>query len=100
VLVRFGRPPALSGLRVRGRKLSYRDTQAATTTITVSALTKHGRKLLGSLTHADLVRGNALSLPARLDGHKLGAGRYVLTAVPVADGLRGASASVRFTLAG
>jgi uncharacterized delta-60 repeat protein len=100
VLVRFGRPPELSGLEASGRRLAYSDTQAAVTTLRVIAVNNHGRSTLGSVTHHDHRGRNQLELPAHLNGLELGKGRYLVKATPVADGLTGATASVRFTLGG
>jgi hypothetical protein len=100
VLMRFGRPPQLSALEASGRRLAYSDTQAAVTTLKVIAVNNHGRSTLGSVTHRDHRGHNQLELPAHLNGLKLGKGKYLVKATPVADGLTGATASVRFTLGG
>jgi hypothetical protein len=100
VLMRFGRPPQLSALEASGRRLAYSDTQAAVTTLKVIAVNHHGRSTLGSVTHHDHRGRNRLELPAHLNGLKLGKGKYLVKATPVADGLTGATATVRFTLGG
>jgi hypothetical protein len=85
-----------------GAKITYRDSQAATTTFTVlfessgrmqgksckkpSNKNAHGKrctllKKLGSFTHVDVAGANSLHFSGRLNGKKLPVGSYELQAV-------------------
>lgn len=86
-----------------GTTVSYRDSQAATSTLTVLQQTpgvKHGHKCiaaprkrsphklkrctrtvaLGSVTHRDSAGANRLHLTGRINGHSLKPGTYTLRA--------------------
>jgi hypothetical protein len=86
-----------------GAKISWRDSQAAATTLTVlrpiggrrqgrsckrpSKRNKHGKRCtlllaLGSFAHADRAGANSVRFSGRLKGKKLAPGSYVLQAVP------------------
>jgi len=103
--------------RKYGAKVSYRDSQAATTTFTVlmpvtgrtqgrscrkpSKANRHGRrctlyKALGTFTHADIVGLNSLHFSGRLRGKKLAKGSYRLQAVASNAAGKGAAVSVKF----
>jgi uncharacterized delta-60 repeat protein len=96
VLVRFGLAPKLSAVRVAHRSLtanargsiSYRDSQAATTTV---AILRHGH-LIRSFTHHDR-RGRD---HIRLSTRGLARGRYRLTLTPLADGITGSTRRAGF----
>ena len=116
-----GAAPRLSGLRVspaavrrRSRAMiSYRDSEAARTTLTVLMArcrpmghgrhTKHHRARLrcmrfvrvGSFTRSDSTGANQVQLPTLLAGHKLRKGRYRLMAV--ARDTAGRTSSTVFT---
>jgi hypothetical protein len=85
-----------------GTKITYRDSQMATTTFTVlrkssgrkhgkscqkpSPKNKHGKRCtlltkLGSFTHTDTIGANSLHFTGRVKGKKLPAGTYELRAV-------------------
>ncbi len=85
-----------------GAKISYRDSQAATTTFTVlrptsgrmqgksckkpSKRNRHGRRCtlyvpLGTFTHADKAGANSLHFSGRLKGKRLSPGTYRLQAI-------------------
>jgi hypothetical protein len=102
-----------------GAKISYRDSQAGTTTFTVlmpvtgrtqgrscrkpSKANRHGRrctlyKALGTFTHADVAGLNSLHFSGRLRGKKLAKGSYSLQAVPHDAAGNGAAVSVKFTI--
>jgi hypothetical protein len=102
-----------------GAKISYRDSQAGTTTFTVlmpvtgrtqgrscrkpSKANRHGRrctlyKALGTFTHADVAGLNSLHFSGRLRGKKLAKGSYRLQAVPNDAAGNGAAVSVKFTI--
>ena len=96
VLVRFGLAPKVSVVRLAHRsltatariKVSYRDSQAATTTI---AILRH-RHVLRSFTHLDRRGVDHVRLSA--DG--LHRGRYRLTLTPLADGITGSTRTAGF----
>ncbi len=102
-----------------GAKITYRDSQAATTTFTVlmpvtgrtqgrscrkpSKANRHGKrctiyKALGSFTHADVAGLNSLHFSGRLNEKKLAKGSYRLQAVPHDAAGNGAAVSVKFTI--
>ena len=85
-----------------GAKISYRDSQIATTTLTVlretsgrkqgksckkpSKANKHGKRCtiltaLGSFSHVDVAGANSLHFSGRIKGKKLPAGSYELQAI-------------------
>jgi hypothetical protein len=92
----------ISAKKKYGTKISWVDSQAATTTFTVlrpltgrtqghscakpSKKNKHGKRCtyyspLGSFTHADKAGANSAHFSGRLHGHKLSTGTYRLQAV-------------------
>jgi hypothetical protein len=100
-----------------GAKITYIDSQAATTTFTVlmpvtgrtqgrscrkpSKANRHGRrctlyKALGTFTHADVAGLISLHFSGRLRGKKLAKGSYRLQAVPNDAAGKGAAVSVKF----
>jgi hypothetical protein len=102
-----------------GAKITWRDSQAATTTFTVllpsagrmqgrackkpGKANKHGRrcilyKPLGSFTHTDKAGANSLHFSGRLHGRKLPRGSYRLQAVAHNAAGNGAAASKSFTI--
>jgi CSLREA domain-containing protein len=111
--------PRLSGLAIKKKTISYRDTESASTTFTVFRATagvRHGKRCvpkkgklargrrcalllkLGSFTHVDKAGANKISLPARIDGHKLARGTYAITATPRLGSAVGRSVSVSFKI--
>jgi CSLREA domain-containing protein len=110
-------PPRLSGLAIKKKTtISYRDSEAATTTFTVFRATsgvKHGKRCtkktrhargrgctllakLGSFEHADTLGANKFRLPARVGGHKLTTAKYVIRATPRLGASTGRTAGVTF----
>jgi hypothetical protein len=108
-----------SAKRKYGTTVSYRDSQAATTTFTVlrpaagrrqgrscrqpSKANRHGRRctrymLMGSFTHVDKAGANSLRFSGRLKGRKLAKGAYRLQAVPRNAAGDGAVAARGFTI--
>ena len=108
-----------AGKKKYGTKISYRDSQAATTTFTVllpvpgrmqghsckkpGKANKHGRhctlyKALGSFTHSDTAGANSLHFSGRLHGRKLAKGSYRLQAVPHNAAGNGAMVNKDFTI--
>jgi CSLREA domain-containing protein len=90
-------PASLSRLKVSsGRKsdtVTYRDSEAATTTLKVLGSKTHGRaKTVATLTHRDKTGSNRVKLSLK----HLKAGRYVLEATPRLDGQNGATVSAKF----
>ncbi|HXD54127.1 MAG TPA: hypothetical protein VN618_05185 [Solirubrobacteraceae bacterium] len=104
-----------------GTKISWRDTQAGTTTFTVlipvagrrqghsckkpSKANKHGRKCtflraLGEFTHSDVAGADSLHFSGRLHGRKLARGSYSLRAVPHDAAGNGKGATRAFTIKG
>lgn len=102
-----------------GATVSYRDSQAATTTFTVLAQTsgrtqgkackrsskanKHGKRCtivtaLGSFSHTDVAGANKLRFSGRLKGRKLAKGSYKLQAVPHNAAGNGAAVSKQFKI--
>jgi hypothetical protein len=102
-----------------GAKISYRDSQAATTTFTVlrpskgrkqgksckkpSKSNKRGKRCtiltkLGSFTHVDAAGANSLHFSGRLKGKKLPRGAYTLQAVPRDAAGNGAPVRRSFTI--
>jgi len=109
----------LSAKKKYGAQISYRDSQAATTTFTVllpipgrmqgrtckkpGKANKHGRrctlyKALGSFTHTDTAGANSLHFSGRLHGKKLAKGSYRLQAVAHDAAGNGAAVSKGFTI--
>jgi hypothetical protein len=95
--------PTIAKRRRYGAKISYRDSQAATTTFTVlrqssgrrqgrscrkpSRRNRHGRRCtlltkVGSFTHADRAGADSVRFSGRINGRKLASGAYTLQAVP------------------
>ena len=102
-----------------GATISYKDSQAATTTFTVlksssgrtqgksckkpSKANKHGKHCtiytaIGSFTHTDTAGANKLHFSGRLNGKKLGKGSYRLQAVPNNAAGNGKAVSKRFKI--
>jgi hypothetical protein len=102
-----------------GAKVSYRDSQAATTTFTVlletsgrkqgksckkpSGRNKHGKRCtllvkVGSFTHTDTAGANSLHFSGRIKGEKLPAGTYELQAVAHDAAGDGATVSKSFKI--
>jgi hypothetical protein len=99
-----------------GTTVSYRDSQAATTTFTVlKPVTGHkkGRKCLsgrprrhqrrciryvsvGSFRHGDVAGSVRVRFTGRVRGHKLPPGRYLLTLTPSANGKTGRTVTLSF----
>jgi hypothetical protein len=124
----FAAPSGATIAKAKGKKkrkygatIGYRDSQAATTTLTVLLETngrrqgksckkpgrhnKHGRRCtiltaLGSFVHADTVGANSLRFSGRLKGRKLARGSYRLQAVPHNAAGNGAAVSKAFTIRG
>lgn len=102
-----------------GTKVSYRDSQGATTTFSVlrevsgrrhgkacrkpGKGNRHGKRCtilvaIGSFTHADRAGANSLHFSGRLKGRKLAKGAYKLRAVPRNAAGSGVAASRGFTI--
>jgi hypothetical protein len=128
----FTRPPVApqdSGLKLKpasfsahkGTTISYSDTQAGVTKLTVERLapgSKKGRhackvlkaghkrpkhtkactvtKVVGSFIHTDTAGANSFKFNGRLHGHPLAAGAYVLQASPALNGLTGKTITAHF----
>jgi uncharacterized delta-60 repeat protein len=96
VLVRFGLAPKVSAVRLADHsvptsarlKLTYRDSQAATTTV---AILRHGH-VVRSSSHVDR-RGVD---HAGVSAHGLAPGRYRLALTPLADGITGVAQTTGF----
>jgi hypothetical protein len=112
---------ATSAKRKYGTTVSYRDSQAGTTTFTVlrpvagrkqgktckrqGKANRHGKRcslyiVLGSFTHADSAGGNHLHFSGRLKGRKLAKGSYRLQAIPHGAAGNGGAVSREFTIKG
>jgi hypothetical protein len=108
-----------SGAKKYGAKISYRDSQVATTTFTVlletsgrrqgrsckkpSSKNKHGKRCtlltkVGSFTHTDTAGANSLHFSGRIKGKKLPAGTYELEAVAHDAAGNGATVSKSFKI--
>jgi len=104
-----------------GARITYTDTQPATTTLTVSSRKAGVRRghtcaaprphqkvpkakrcaryvALGSITHGDHTGANRLHFSGRVRGHRLRPGAYRLTAKPKLHGLVGATATATFSV--
>ena len=102
-----------------GAKISWRDSEAASTTLTLlrpiggrrqgrsckrpSKRNRHGRRCtllvaLASFVHADRAGANSVHFSGRLKGRKLARGSYVLQAVPRNAAGTGARASLSFKI--
>ena len=100
--------PALSRLRLtparfsatgKSAKVSYNDTEAATTTFEVLRRAGHKRfKKLGSFMHKDAKGANALRFDGRVGGRALKPGAYVLQATPRFDRQSGTPVMVKFSI--
>ena len=107
--------------KVYGANVTYRDSQAATTTFTVlrpstgrtqgkackkpSRANKRGKRCtiltaIGSFTHTDAAGANKLHFSGRLKGKKLAKGSYKLRAVPHNAAGNGATVSKEFKIKG
>ena len=87
-------PPAIARLKVKRAEVSYRDSEAATTTFVIARCSKHGCRRARTFEHRD--RDGANSFKLKTAGLKHG--RYRLSATPIADGARGRTVSVRFEI--
>jgi uncharacterized membrane protein len=102
-----------------GAKITYRDSQAATTTFTIlrpssgrkqgksckkpSKHNRHGKRCtiltkVGSFTHADVAGADSLHFSGRIGGRKLPRGTYTLRAVTHDAAGSGAAVSKSFTI--
>ena len=87
--------PADHNLRVvpssflKSSKIHYTDSEAAKTTFTVVKLKKGHRVTVGTFTHTDLTGPNSVPFPAKVGGHALAKGHYVLKARPTLGSLTG-----------
>jgi hypothetical protein len=88
--------PKLSGLRVKphafkpgkAAKISYRDSEAGLTTLTIKRVAKHHKlKTLGTLKHHDTAGANTVTFRGKLHGHKLKRGSYEVVASSTLNGL-------------
>jgi hypothetical protein len=93
--------PKISGLTVKPRSLkpgksaniSYRDSAAAVTTLTIKLVGRHHKlETAGKLTHHDKAGKNTV----KLDGHKLKSGSYEVSATATLDGLTSKAVTVKF----
>jgi hypothetical protein len=98
----FNNPPALSGLKLKpsawsfkhpGTKLSYTDSEAATTTFVVER--RSGGKKLATFKHTDVAGHNSFRFSGRAHGRKLAAGSYKIIATPRAGALAGKSRTAK-----
>jgi hypothetical protein len=108
-----------SSAKKYGAKISYRDSQAATTTFTVlretsgrkqgksckkpSNSNKHGKRCtlyvqVGSFTHADKAAANSFHFSGRLKGRRLAPGSYRLQAVAHDAAGNGVAVDKSFTI--
>lgn len=87
------------GRLLYGTTVSYRDSQAATTTFTVLQRRPGVRRTVavGSFTHRDTAGSNSFRFTGRVNGHALSPGRYALRAsasvgnlssIPIEQGFR------------
>jgi hypothetical protein len=115
------KPTSFAPRKHKTTKISYRDTQAALTTLTVERvlsgykLAKHACKVLktghkrpkhskhctvakaaGSFTHQDTAGANTLTFNGKLRGHTLVAGAYLLEAAPTLNALTGTTITAHF----
>jgi hypothetical protein len=99
--------PKLSGLKVKPHRvkpgkvaeITYRDSEAALTSLKIKLVGRHHKlKTVGSLTHHDTAGSNTVTLKAKLHGHKLKRGSYVVSASATFDGLTGRTATAKFTV--
>lgn len=118
-----GRGASLAARTPRGAAISYSDSETATTTFTVLVLRRgyrvgaqcrakppkhHAGRLrrctlrvrVGSFTHADRVGAQRLRFTGRVGRRPLPAGRYVLQAQALSDGLRSRIVSAAFQIVG
>lgn len=114
--------PAIGSGRGPGTKVSYDDTEAASTSFSVLRLepgVRSGPRCVapprrrgghrractrlrpaGKFVHVDLAGSNRFRFTGRVGGHRLVPGRYELVAVPRAHRLRGKAVTVSFRVAG
>ena len=109
-------PPAISNLTVkphkfkvgkgekkkkRGTLISYTDSQAASATLTIYKVKKHGKLgRVGSFTRSDTAGPNSFRFSGRVGGHKLKPGRYQLQVVSKNANGTSNTATVSFTVKG
>jgi hypothetical protein len=80
-------------------KVTYFDTEAATTTFKVLLLRKgHKPHPIGTFHHADHIGKNSFRWSGKAAGHKLAPGSYELEATPKLGTLEGKTVSVKFTV--
>jgi hypothetical protein len=110
--------PVLAGLHVSpdrahlGRhhrfktRVAYRLSAAATVTLTIKRRVTdrkgHGRwvRVRGSITRAGKAGANGFTFRGRIGSHRIGRGRYRLTAVPSGGGTTGIARTTRFVVVG
>jgi uncharacterized repeat protein (TIGR01451 family) len=69
-----------------GALISYVDSAGATTTLTFSRHSRHGRHKIGVLTHSDHAGPNSLRFSGKLRGHPLAPGKYSVSLVATLNG--------------
>jgi hypothetical protein len=84
--------PAITTLKAKHGKITYKDSETATTSFVLSLCTKHGCRKKRTFTHHDRKGANSLKLKG------LKHGRYKLSATPKADGVRGRTVTVKFKI--
>jgi hypothetical protein len=90
--------PVISSLRISAGKVSYADSEPATTTLRLlRCVTTHGKscaryQALKTLAHHDRAGTNVASLPSMPNG------RYELTVTPVFHGVGGTTAVSKFAV--
>ncbi len=117
----FSPQPMAAARKHHGTTVSYSDSQAAVTKLTVKRVTsgyhfgthackalrgrrrppKHSKpcavtRAVGSFTHQDLAGSNSFPFTGRLRGHPLASGSYILEATPTLGGLSGKTRTARF----
>jgi hypothetical protein len=120
---RFRAAGPRAGKAKTGATITYTDTLAASTRLTVLVAqpgisrgagcvtpprhggTAHHRRCtryatVGSVTHSDLAGPNTVHFSGRLSGRKLAPSRYTLEATPRANGKTGVTRSATFTIIG
>jgi hypothetical protein len=101
--------PSITGLSIKpstvgraGAKITYNDTQAATTTFVVQRK-GHGRHrwtTVGSFKHADAVGKNEFTFTAKLHGRRLRPGSYRFKVTPRVKSHRGKTVTRGFRIKG
>jgi hypothetical protein len=81
----------------KGTKVTYFDTEPATTTFKVLLLRKgHKPKGIGSFHRTDHIGKNSFHWSGKVDGHDLAPGSYELEATPKLGSLKGKTISAKF----